>query len=109
MHLKLSEKYMAYKELADRCMLSREEVADKGDRRVFYIKPDTPFLEEPRAQNQYRNDFVRQIDQAPTVEPLTYLADDLHKAYAEAVADHSHPDAVRQEICQFFKRRQYRL
>ena len=43
------------------------------------MKPKSPFLQEPRVQNQYRNEFVRQIGQAPTPEPLTLLADDLHK------------------------------
>jgi hypothetical protein len=43
------------------------------------MKPQSPFLEEPRAQNQYRNEFVRAVGQAPPPEPLTFLADDLHK------------------------------
>ena len=48
--MKLSEKYMAYKELADRCFLAKDQV-DKGEKRIFYIKPNSPFLEEPRVQN----------------------------------------------------------
>lgn len=87
---------MAYKDLADRCLINPDHVGkyllqvnnisnefyrkiEKGERRVFYMKPKSPFLQEPRVQNQYRNEFVRQIGQAPTPEPLTFLADDLHK------------------------------
>ena len=98
LHLRLSAKYMAYKDLADRCLLNPEHVGkyseplwssnsnlclklpiERGERRVFYMKPKSPFLQEPRVQNQYRNEFVRQIGQAPCPEPLTFLADDLHK------------------------------
>ena len=43
------------------------------------MKPNSPFLDEPRAQNQFRNEFIRQIGQAPQAEPLNLLADDLHK------------------------------
>lgn len=94
MHLLLSEKYMSYKDLADRCLLSRDEV-EKGETRVFYMKPKSPFLEEPRAQNQYRNEFVRAVGQAPPPEPLTFFADDLHKGFIEKTMDKSNPDAVR--------------
>jgi hypothetical protein len=41
---------MAYKDLADRCFLAKDQV-DKGEKRIFYIKPNSPFLDEPRNQN----------------------------------------------------------
>ena len=47
LHMQLSNKYMAYKDLAERCLLNPNQL-DKGDRRVFYMKPNTPFLQEPR-------------------------------------------------------------
>lgn len=50
LHLKLSAKYMAYKDLADRCFLAKDAV-DKGEKRIFYLKPNSPFLDEPRNQN----------------------------------------------------------
>lgn len=43
LHLELSEKYMAYKDLADRCLINPDNV-EKGERRVFYMKPKSPFL-----------------------------------------------------------------
>ena len=67
LHLQLSEKYMAYKDLADRCLINPDHVGkyflmnilsnefyfktEKGERRVFYMKPKSPFLQEPRVQN----------------------------------------------------------
>lgn len=48
MHLRLSEKYQAYKDLADRCLINTAfigksaigfERLDKGDKRVFYLRP----------------------------------------------------------------------
>ena len=82
---------------------------DNDDHRVFYMKPKSPFLEEPRKQNTYRNEFVSKIGQAPAPEPLTYLADDLHRAFVEQTMDRSNPAAVKDELCQFYKRRQYKL
>jgi hypothetical protein len=52
---------------------------EKGDSRVFYMQPNSPFLKEPRTQNVYRNEFIRSIGQPPTPEPITLIADDLHK------------------------------
>ena len=51
MHLLLSEKYMAYKDLADRCVLKvspGESGPKEGDRRCFYMAPKSIFLDEPR-------------------------------------------------------------
>ena len=122
-HLLLSEKYMAYKDLAERCVITASNNAegmliftlvislffitaiDNDDHRVFYMKPKSPFLEEPRKQNTYRNEFVSKIGQAPAPEPLTYLADDLHRAFVEQTMDRSNPAAVKDELCQFYKRR----
>lgn len=53
---------MVYKELADRCIINPTQIGnncifvtffhlDKGDNRVFYLKPDTIFMKEPRIQN----------------------------------------------------------
>lgn len=60
-------------------LLTFIEHVEKGEKRCFYLKPNTPFLDEPRKQNQYRHEFIRQIGQAPQPEPLTFLADDLQK------------------------------
>ena len=47
----------------------------KGDNRVFYIRPETIFLEDPRVQNAFRNDFMKQIANPPQPEPFTIMAD----------------------------------
>jgi hypothetical protein len=86
----LSEKYLAYKDLADRCMIQitkkgklqhHSHLLDDqlGDKRAFYLTPSSPFLQNPRDQNQFRNNFVREITEAPHPEPVTLFADDLHK------------------------------
>jgi hypothetical protein len=54
-----------------------------GDNRCFYMQPQNPFLEEPRVQNQYRNKFVREVGHPAGAEPLTLMADDLHKVSLE--------------------------
>jgi hypothetical protein len=43
LHLSISEKYIAYKELADRVLINPQHIT-KGDKRVFYLKPHSPFL-----------------------------------------------------------------
>ena len=79
MHLQLSEKYMIYKDYAERAMINPQNIGKffgssafvfsdsyngsitvdsgsnllfsclvKGDNRVFYIRPETIFLEDPR-------------------------------------------------------------
>ena len=50
LHLRLSEKYMLYRELVERCFLNPQSIS-KGERRVFYLEPQVPFLMEPRIQN----------------------------------------------------------
>ena len=81
----------------------------KGDNRVFYIRPETIFLEDPRIQNAFRNDFMKQISTPPAPEPFTIMADDVHKAMLEDCQDKSMPTVVRGEMVKFYKRRQYRL
>jgi hypothetical protein len=47
LHLQLSEKYMVYRDLADRCLINPAQI-EKQDRRVFYLEPKSVFTEEPR-------------------------------------------------------------
>ena len=47
LHLQLAEKYQTYKDLAERCLLNTQHI-DKGDKRVFYLQPQSIFLDEPR-------------------------------------------------------------
>ena len=73
------------------------------------MRPETVFLEEPRIQNQFRNDFIKQISTPPAPEPFTLMADDVQKAIIQDVRDQSMPDEMRQTIGAFYKRRQYKL
>ena len=67
------------------------------------------FLEEPRVQNQYRNEFIRQISTPPAPEPLSLMADDFQRVIQRDISDQSHPNDVRSELCKFFKKRQFML
>ena len=51
------------------------------------MRPETIFLEDPRIQNAFRNDFLKQISTPPQPEPFTMMADDVHKAMLEEVKD----------------------
>ena len=37
------------------------------------------------------------------------MADDLHKAFLEMTQDKSNPFDVKEELCKFYKKRQYKL
>ena len=76
---------------------------------MFYIKPDSVFTQEPRIQNQFRNEFIRQASAAPIPEPFTLMADDLQKLMREDLRDKSTPHHVREQMCQFYQRRQFKL
>lgn len=77
LHLNLTEKYMVYKDLADRCLINPK--LEKEDHRVFYLRPNTIFLKEPREQNHFRTEVIRQVSSVPGPEPFTLLADEFHK------------------------------
>ena len=57
LHLQISEKFLIYEDLAERCLINPQSLG-KGDKRVFYLKPDSPFLLPPREQNKIRNEFI---------------------------------------------------
>jgi hypothetical protein len=75
------------------------------------------FLEEPRKQNLFRNNFVKTVSTPPAPEPLTLLADDLYKVrrildltnqikeLMDQIKDKSCPSLTKDELCNFFKRR----
>ena len=76
---------------------------------MFYIRPETIFLEDPRVQNAFRNDFMKQISTPPQPEPFTIMADEIHKTMLEDARDKSMPPTIRADMIKFYKRRQYRL
>ena len=76
---------------------------------MFYVRPETVFLEDPRRQNAFRIDFLKQISAPPAPEPFTIMADQFQKAMIEDVKDQSQPTDIRHMLVKFFKRRQYKL
>ena len=49
----LREGYMQLKEISSRCLIDMENIS-KNDQRVFYFKPNSPFLEDPEKQKTFR-------------------------------------------------------
>lgn len=54
---------------------------------MFYLKPETVFLQEPRVQNQFRNEFINQVSAPPIPEPFTVMADDIFRIMLEDASD----------------------
>lgn len=42
----LREAYMQFKDLSARCMIDMEHIS-KNDQRIFYVKPNSMYLEDP--------------------------------------------------------------
>ena len=76
---------------------------------MFYLKPETVFLQEPRIQNQFRNEFISQVSAPPIPEPFTVIADDILRVMLEDASDQSSAHAVREKFNKFFQRRQFKL
>jgi hypothetical protein len=66
-------------------------------------------MKEPRIQNQYRTEFIRQVSAAPTPDAFSLMADDIYKQMLDDCSDKSSPLQTRQMIAQFFQRRQFHL
>lgn len=72
---------------------------------MFYMRPSSMFMEEPRLQNQFRSDFIRQISQCPQPEPFTLMMDELHRQLNEEVRFRNDPTSVKDDMVKFFRRR----
>lgn len=53
--------------------------------------------------------MLSKIGNVPKPPPIQYLGDELHRSMAQSVADQSNPKLAKQNLCEFFKRRQYQL
>lgn len=62
-------------------------------------------LLNPEQARQWRKDYIKRVTELPTAEPLTLVADDMHRYAIDCVADRSAPEKARVELAQFFKRR----
>ena len=54
---------------------------------MFYVKPDNIFMAEPRIQNQFRSEFIKQVSTPPMPEPFTLMADDMQKRMLDDIRD----------------------
>ena len=80
-----------------------------ADHQVYYFRPDTFLLDDPNKQANYRESLLRKISSMPKPEPITYLGDEMHRAYCATVADQSQPSVAKKNLALYFKRRQYTL
>ena len=72
---------------------------------VYYFKPETFLLDDPERQQKYRDSLIKKISTIQKPEPITNLGDELHKSMCKTVADRSTPKIVKQNLCDFYKRR----
>ena len=70
----LREGYMQLKEIGSRCMIDMENIS-KNDKRVFYFKPNSIYLDDPEKQKTFRANFVKQIGQMRPTNNSKGLAD----------------------------------
>ena len=82
----LNHAYMNFKELKDRCIIDITTV-NKTDKPVYYFKPDTFLLDDPDRQRYFRESLLKKISAMPKPEPITYLGDEMHRAFVSTVAD----------------------
>ena len=104
----LRDAYMNFMELHDKCVIDITTIK-KDNSQVYYFRPDTFLLDEPQKQTQYREALLRKISCMPKPEPITYMGDDLHRAFSAIIADQSRPTVAKKNLALFFKRRQYML
>lgn len=79
------------------------------DQTVFYFKPETFLLDDTEKQRQYRESLLKKISGIPKPEPITFLGDDIHRAFHLAVADRATPKATKSTLAEYYLKRQYNL
>ena len=104
----LRDAYMNFMELHDKCVIDITTIK-KDENRVYYFRPDTFLLDEPQKQTQFREALLKKISCMPKPEPITYMGDELHRAFNAIIADQSRPTVAKKNLALFYKRRQYTL
>lgn len=104
----LRDAYMNFKDLQSRCEVDISTIRE-AEKTVYYFKPDTFLLDEPDKQRQLRENLLKKVAGMPKPEPITYLGDELHRAFVSTVQDQSTPPIARANLALYFKRRQYAL
>lgn len=107
----LRDAYMNFKDLRSRCVIDVKpsQLGHPDDPTVYYFKPQTFLLDEPEKQRWHRDRLLKRVSQVPKPESVSYLGDELHRAFCQSVADRTDPKQVKQVLLEFFRRRQYNL
>jgi hypothetical protein len=99
----LREGYMQLKEIGSRCQIDMENIT-KNDRRVFYFKPNSVFLDDPERQKQFRQKVIDKIGEVKPPTSSKGIADQLDDEMRESMIDSSvsDPEAMRLHLVDFF-------
>ena len=100
----LRDAYMNFMEMQEKCVLDIQSMKS-ADHQVYYFRPDTFLLDDPNKQANFRESLLRKISSMPKPEPITYLGDEMHRAYCATIADQSHPTVAKKNLALYFKRR----
>lgn len=52
---------------------------DANEKRLYYMPPNSPFLDEPEKLKGYRQQLLRQVSNIPQPEPVLLMAHELQK------------------------------
>ena len=52
---------------------------DANEKRLYYMAPDSPFLDEPEKLKNYRQRLIKQVSTIPQPEPILLMAHELQK------------------------------
>ena len=77
---------MQLKDISSRCMIDMENIT-KNDFRVFYFKPNSPYLEDPEKQKAFRQDFLDTVGNIRQPNATLGLADQLDGEMRETIID----------------------
>ena len=62
-------------------------------------------MEEPEKQKNFRKEYIHEVGKLPEPEPLYLMGDKMQLEAMEAIGDRSHPSVTRQDLANFYMRR----
>ena len=77
--------------------------------RKYYYSPKVPFLQKPEKQKNYRREYIHDVGKLPEPESLSLMSDKMQLEAMEAIGDRSSPNVTRQDLANFYMRRNAQL
>jgi hypothetical protein len=90
-------------------LISKLIPIDADEKRLYYMPPNTPFLDEPEKLKSYRQGLLKQISTIPQPEPVILMAHELQKQAVMDLDDRSQPETATEDLKDYFKRRENQL